>query len=246
MINVLLTSGGTKVPIDSVRSITNMSNGTFGARLAREYLLDSSVHLTFLRAEGSKSPFIFTSDIAAINTCSELKRFDEMISFHSQVKDRYKEITYRTYNDYSSKLIDLLKGQIDVIVLAAAVSDYGVDAVDGKVRSNADLTITLKPLPKVIEMIHSLAPNATLVGFKLMVQADPIQLNDAAARSCIKNKCKFVVANDLRDIQNGNHSISIVNDDYSFTPINPRDGGDPVKAIVSLSLGKKIEGLNEA
>ena len=31
---ILITSGGTKVPIDRVRSITNMSCGTFGSRIA--------------------------------------------------------------------------------------------------------------------------------------------------------------------------------------------------------------------
>ena len=31
---ILITSGGTKVSIDRVRSITNMSQGTFGSRIA--------------------------------------------------------------------------------------------------------------------------------------------------------------------------------------------------------------------
>ena len=31
---ILITSGGTKVPIDDVRSITNMSSGKFGAEIA--------------------------------------------------------------------------------------------------------------------------------------------------------------------------------------------------------------------
>jgi phosphopantothenoylcysteine synthetase/decarboxylase len=35
---VLITSGGTKVPIDGVRDITNMSHGNFGAKIAREFL----------------------------------------------------------------------------------------------------------------------------------------------------------------------------------------------------------------
>ena len=35
---VLLTSGGTRVPIDRVRDIRNMSMGTFGSRIALELL----------------------------------------------------------------------------------------------------------------------------------------------------------------------------------------------------------------
>lgn len=30
---ILITSGGTKVPIDSVRSITNLSKGTFDSQI---------------------------------------------------------------------------------------------------------------------------------------------------------------------------------------------------------------------
>ncbi len=33
---ILITSGGTRVPIDSVRSITNMSKGTYGKNLLVE------------------------------------------------------------------------------------------------------------------------------------------------------------------------------------------------------------------
>ena len=35
---VLITSGGTKVPIDTVRHIGNMSSGTFGAKIAFQLL----------------------------------------------------------------------------------------------------------------------------------------------------------------------------------------------------------------
>jgi phosphopantothenoylcysteine synthetase/decarboxylase len=35
---ILITSGGTKIPIDTVRDITNMSTGTFGTKIAEECL----------------------------------------------------------------------------------------------------------------------------------------------------------------------------------------------------------------
>src|ERR1017187_9503744 len=61
-INVLATSGGTKVKIDDARHIANMSSGTFGAKIATEFLKIPQVNLTFLKAEGSKSPFTLDVD----------------------------------------------------------------------------------------------------------------------------------------------------------------------------------------
>ncbi len=49
----LLTSGGTKIKIDMVRSITNMSKGNFGSEIANT-ILRNGFDLTFLHAEGSK------------------------------------------------------------------------------------------------------------------------------------------------------------------------------------------------
>ena len=53
---ILITSGGTKIKIDMVRSITNMSKGTFGSKIATEFLRYDNEHVTFLHAKDSKLP----------------------------------------------------------------------------------------------------------------------------------------------------------------------------------------------
>jgi phosphopantothenoylcysteine synthetase/decarboxylase len=53
---VLLTSGGTKISIDKVRSITNMSSGTFGSAICKAFL-EEGHDIDFLMADGSKNPF---------------------------------------------------------------------------------------------------------------------------------------------------------------------------------------------
>lgn len=52
---IFITSGGTKIPIDKVRNITNMSKGTFGSKIATESLR-AGHDVYFYRAEDSKSP----------------------------------------------------------------------------------------------------------------------------------------------------------------------------------------------
>jgi phosphopantothenate-cysteine ligase len=105
----------------------------------------------------------------------------------------------------------MVKNHPDIIILAAAVSDYGIDNyVDGKIRSKDTMSINLKPLPKIISKIKEWSPNSKLVGFKLLVDSTDEELIDNAKKSIIVNHCDMVVANDLRDIKNNAHRLIIV------------------------------------
>lgn len=186
---ILVTSGGTKVKIDSVRHIGNMSSGTFGSRIAQCLALDNSEpDVTFLNAKGSKKPMI-------------------------QDRNRHKDIEYEDFYDYAAKLEKLCKQKesFDIVILAAAVSDYLVEnPVEGKIRSKDELVIKLKPAPKLISKVREWNPTCKLVGFKLLVNSTDEQLIEAARDSIIKNDCDIVIANDLRDIKNNDHTVRIV------------------------------------
>jgi phosphopantothenoylcysteine synthetase/decarboxylase len=109
----------------------------------------------------------------------------------------------------------------DVVVLAAAASDYGVaNFVNGKIRSNDDYKIFLEPLPKLIYYIKEWLPTAKLVGFKLLVESTPDGLIAAAKRSIADNNCDLMVANDLQDIKDNKHRVFIVRPDGSDTLYN--------------------------
>ncbi len=127
VMRVLITSGGTKVPIDSVRHIGNMSSGTFGAKIGYEAL----------RAGHN---------------------------------------------------------------------------VKGKLRTKAEEVIQLTPFPKLISQFKAGAMRRppVLVGFKLMVDSDPLDLRETARKSLVDNDCDLIVANDLRDIKANNHLLMLV------------------------------------
>merc|ERR1712179_344086 len=57
---VLITSGGTSVPLEQncVRSITNFSTGTRGAKSCEAFLKNSDFTVVFLSAKNSAKPFI--------------------------------------------------------------------------------------------------------------------------------------------------------------------------------------------
>ena len=195
---ILIASGGTKVKIDLVRSITNMSRGTFGSQICDSFwrkiiapsdATDKNV-IVFFYAKNSRMPHnsCFDSGIYAI---------------------RYVE--YDTFDDYRTKLTDLLKAEkFDIIVLAAAVSDYGVaNYFNGKYHSSDDMIIKLVKLPKVITEVRALAPNATICGFKLLVNSTDEELRAAMDKQFAENDIELCVGNDLRDIKADDHRLTI-------------------------------------
>ena len=207
---ILITSGGTKIPIDRVRSITNMSHGTFGSRIADAFFDEGLAafrtgnergnpieKITFFMAKGSRRP-----TLQSLN--------DETY------EDGYRPIEYieySTFDDYKSGIEELLKNETyDIIVVAAAVSDYGVaNYYNGKYRSREDdMCIKLVKLPKVLPIMRKLAPNATICGFKLLVDSTNAELLDAMVKQFNESNVDLVVGNDLRDIKNDNHRLLII------------------------------------
>lgn len=213
---ILVTSGGTKVPIDMVRSITNMSRGTFGSKIARQLLIRGGSQismLTYLGAKEFRMPFsIHDPDIHTRGVGAICREVVYLAGLHEEHKDRYTQCTYKTFDQYATRLRELIEhDKPDLVILAAAVSDYIVpNPVDGKVRSSEDLKIDLAPAEKLIGRVKEWHPDCKLVGFKLLVNSNRQELEAAAKDSLAKNKCELVVANDLRDIKAGEHQLLLV------------------------------------
>jgi phosphopantothenate-cysteine ligase len=240
---ILITSGGTKIPIDGVRSITNMSSGTFGSKIATEFL-ELKHEVVFMKAKGSKTPVSITIDGSPWNENASQDSLSEQDYAKWLYKTRswsglYMEYEYTTYEQYAEMLKFVISVEKpDIIFLAAAVSDYGVEnPVDGKIRSNDMLTIKLCQLPKLISRVKEWAPKAKLVGFKLLVNSKDNELIDAAKRSVAENGCDMVVANDLRDIKDNNHILHLVLKDsiVKCYPV-PEDSNSLAKMVVRQAL----------
>ena len=195
---ILITSGGTKVKIDDVRYIGNMSTGRFGTEIARECLL-AGHDVTLLRAKNSKSLVKREIDLNQFEL-SDVAQYKKEFDLY---KNRLHETIYSTFEEYMSLLFRLLeKDSYDVIVMCAAVSDYGVlNQVDGKIDSSGNVDIKLFPYPKTINKIKTLSHDSKLVGFKLLVDSTEEELIAASRKSIKNNNCDLIVANDLRDIK---------------------------------------------
>lgn len=227
---ILVTSGGTKIPIDKVRDITNMSSGTFGTKIAEEFL-DMGHEVLFFRAKDSKSPmqYLYEFPYQDPDSWTESEKVSMWATKRAKWAKNYKECVYRTFQDYLERLERWIKfEQPDVVVLAAAVSDYGVvNPHPTKIRSNDALKIELTQLPKIIYYIKEWAPNCKLVGFKLLVNSKEYQLVEAAQKSIQENKCDMIVANDLQDIKDNNHRVHLIFPNGEVKTFKKRDSQDP-------------------
>lgn len=243
----LVTSGGTKVPIDTVRDITNMSKGTFGSKIMTEALKQNQ-QVWGLIASGSKTPFDFRMDLREVYpitdeaeyTMEAYQSFTEAMLFARRYSGNYIQNTYRNFEDYEQTLFSILENKRpDVVVLAAAVSDYGVKPMEGKLRSGTDLTIELQPLPKLISRVKKVLPKCCLVGFKLLVGSTQAELEEAAWKSIEMNGCDIVVGNDLRDIKGGKHRLTIAkksNELFTYET-DPDDPNFLARMVVNSAMG---------
>jgi phosphopantothenate--cysteine ligase len=209
---ILITSGGTLVPIDPVRNIRNSSTGRFGSMIASA-ALEAGAEVIYLAAGDSQSPFSLTLDYHLnADFENQLARLKQLDQFAKQFHGHYHEYRYHSFNEYQALLKELTREQQpEIVILAAAVSDYIVsDYANEKIRSSEQLTIQLKPAPKLIHSIKKWLPETFLVGFKLLVDASDAELCEAAMKSIRVNNADLIVANDLSSIRQGKHEILLV------------------------------------
>lgn len=186
---ILITAGGTRERIDSVRYIGNMSSGRTAAHLSDE-LTDAGHRVTWLGAEDAVTP----------------RRPCAMSRFYG-------------FNDLALQLQTLLaENEYDAVIHAAAVSDFSVSSVltpegdpldnrTGKLSSGSDLLLKLKPNPKLLDRIRTWSknPEVRVIGFKLTDTEDVQQRYAAVKKQLTDSDVDAVVHNDLTDISCNAH-----------------------------------------
>lgn len=194
-VKVLITAGGTQEPIDTVRSISNLSSGRTGISLA-EYLTQMGFDVTLLQAHSSPK-----TDLVA------------------------KKDVFVTFNSLDQKMKHYLSTEdFTHVIHAAAVSDYSVADIEvngekhkplevKKVSSDADeVTIHMKRNHKIVDRLkdYSRNKNVKVVAFKLTSHANEEQRKAAVDKLFANSHADFVVHNDLTE-------IDIVNRTHKFT-----------------------------
>lgn len=180
-LKVLVTGGGTSEAIDDVRVITNKSTGKTAAFIC-DRLAEAGVDVTYVKAQ------------TAVDSSMALRK-----------------VSYQSFQDLQTALkTELANEKYDMVIHAAAVSDYSPEAQTGKINSDADeITLKLKRNPKIISLIKQWAPDTKLVGFKLTSKIDEKSIQEKVDKLFEAAKCDLVVQNEWSDIQSGKNSYNV-------------------------------------
>lgn len=228
--NIIITAGPTNEPIDHVMQITNMSSGRLGAVIADTFLKEKNQAIGTVYYICHKRAVLPETidpriEIIKVNTT------DDMLDAITRVCNGTKiDIIVHTaaVGDYKSEYVVKAKD------LATEIATEIFDAInqgeitrsdilnilrhpkcicdnDTKISSSEpDLMCKFALTEKIIRYLHSLAPDATLVGCKLLSNVTTDKLISVAKELLEKNHLDYVIANDLQDVTSNSHKARII------------------------------------
>jgi phosphopantothenoylcysteine decarboxylase/phosphopantothenate--cysteine ligase len=173
--NVIVTSGATREPIDSVRFISNLSSGRTGAAICEA-----------LAARGFRVTQLHGIDSALATGVERREAFADHASLDASLRGL------------------LADRACDAVIHAAAVGDFSVAApAPGiKLDSGGERVLRLQPNAKIIDRIRGYAGRRplTLIGFKLTHDADAAMQARAARDLLARSGADYVVQNDVTTV----------------------------------------------
>lgn len=193
---ILITSGGTLEKWDRVRGHTNLSKGTMGCFLAEEAL-----------ARGAEVIYVHGY-------------FAKLPNNH----EKMRKVVFEGIEHLGNQIKTILENEhIDVVIMAAAGSDWVIDKVydskgnlieeKGKMPSDEPPIIHFKKAPKILGQIKGWSPNTLLVGFKLEATKDVDYLINRAKERMATSKAEYMVANSSESLYGINEPHFIVPQD---------------------------------
>jgi len=166
---VLMTAGPTIEKIDPIRVITNHSTGKTGVLLASE-LVSAGAKVTLVYGPGITEP-----------------------------PKGAKIIPVQTVTEMFNEVKKQMKKKFDIVILAAAASDYiPKNQYSKKIKSTKNsLTVELKKAPKIIDYIKKLQKDVFLIGFKAETDISKKELVVRAKQKLRDSKADMIIANDI-------------------------------------------------
>jgi len=166
---VLITAGPTIEYIDPVRVITNQSTGKTGVLLATEFV-SAGAKVTFIYGPGKELP-----------------------------PKGVKLVRVETSKEMYDAVRKELRLKFDIVILAAAVSDYTLEQQSkSKIKSAQDrIIMRLKRTPKIINEIKKIQENVFLIGFKAEANLSKKKLIAEAKKKMKESNADLMVANDI-------------------------------------------------
>jgi phosphopantothenoylcysteine decarboxylase/phosphopantothenate--cysteine ligase len=99
--------------------------------------------------------------------------------------------------DMTETVIEELGKGYDLLISAAAISDFTVTPSKEKIKSEKQVNIALKPAPKLIKEARRKCPDLKIIGFKAETGISEDELIKRARSSMETLSLSMVVANDV-------------------------------------------------
>ncbi len=210
---ILITGGPVWVPLDKIRVISNVFTGELSLLLAKE-----------AAKKGAKTTLLLGPT---------------PLPFQEKLPKNLKIIRFNFFDElYKLMKKEISSGQYDVVIHSAAVADFMPEKItEGKINSEKkNLSIKLKPTPKIADKIKKWDPNVFLVKFKLEVNQNKKELIKRAYNSMLTSSADLIVANDFKNIKKEAHWAFIIDPirEKSSNRVNER------KNIISCRTKKEI------
>lgn len=240
--NIIITSGPTNERIDAVMKITNMSTGALGNVVAETFLEDKYEKIGtiyYISTKMSYKPRIASEKVQFVTVESTQDLIDALKKIFATTKIDII-IHSAAVGDYAGKytiraeeLVDEIwetiqkadsKDEITKETLMSIFENPTTVCNDSTKISSYEphLMTMMKLTPKVISQIKEMAPDVTLVGFKLLEGVSKEELFNVADRLRAKNHADYIVANDLAKIGGGKHWAMILNENGIVTECNTK------------------------
>lgn len=240
--NIIITSGPTNERIDSVMKITNMSTGALGNVLAETLLQDKGDEIEtiyYVSTKMSYKPRV-ASDKVVFVTVESTEDLIEALREIFATKKIDIIIHSAAVGDYAGKYVIRAEELVDEIwdfvhgaerkeditkerLMQIFENPRSICNNDTKISSYEPHLMTMLTLtPKVISMIKTMAPEVTLVGFKLLDGVSKEELYQVASKLRAKNNADYIVANDLSKIGGGKHWAMILGEEGIVTECNTK------------------------
>jgi len=210
---VLMTAGPTIEKIDPIRVITNHSTGKTGVLLASE-----------LVSAGAKVTLVYGPGIAEPPKGAKIIHVETVTEMFRAVKKQMKK-------------------KFDIVILAAAASDYiPKNQYPKKIKSTKNsLTIELKKAPKIIDHIKKLQKDVFLIGFKAETDISKKELVMRAKQKLRDSKADMIIANDIgkKYFKDTTYNELVIVDSKTVVTIG-RNKKERISRIICKNIEKRI------
>ena len=139
--------------------------------------------------------------------------------------------------DMTDTVIEELGKGYDMLISAAAISDFTVLPARDKIKSQKELNLTLKPAPKLIKEARSKYPGLKIIGFKAETGVTKDELIRRARESMDSSSLSMVVANDVSSGGMGTEENIVYLIDGSIRPVSG------TKQHIAIEIMDKVEEL---